>query len=61
MTLIVGALLLAMGIGLVVFAMPKRSGKQPAFLRRDAAFVPYPAICLVFVAFGAALIISSIV
>ena len=60
MTLLIPALLLALGIGLVVFAMPKQNGKRPAFFDTTFAFTFYPVACLGCIVVGAALLISNL-
>lgn len=61
MQLIGGIVLLALGIGLVVIALPNRSGTQKAFMQPDAMMVFYPPLCLAVITFGVALVVSSLV
>ncbi|SOR32456.1 protein of unknown function [Methylorubrum extorquens] len=41
-----GSLLLAVGIGLVLFAVPKKSETHSDFLKDDATHLYYPENCL---------------
>jgi len=54
-----GAILLAVAAVLVFIGLPNKSGASPAFLRFEAALVLYPPLIMVFVAGGAAELISG--
>jgi hypothetical protein len=55
-----GLILLAIGLGLFVFAIPRGAQEIRPFLRGGLVEVAYPALCLVLIAFGAAFIITSL-
>ena len=55
MSLALGIVLLIIGLGLVLLARPNKHGNSRIPLS-DSVAVVYPAICLVFFAFGLVLI-----
>ena len=56
---LLGLLLLAVGAGLLFLGWPDKNGTSPRFLRFEGAPLVYPPIVLVFVAIGAAYLISA--
>jgi hypothetical protein len=55
-----GIVMLGIGIALIWVGRPDRTGMHPKFLQFNAALVLYPPVILVFLAFGATAIISSL-
>ena len=47
----IGLVLFVVGVLLVIIGMPKH-GESPRFLRFEASLVLYPAVVMVFLAFG---------
>jgi hypothetical protein len=60
MGLIGGIVLLAVGIGLVILALPRRGEDIRPFLKFPLAQVLYPSICLVLLSMGAAVILTNL-
>ena len=58
--IIVGTISFAVAGVLLFVAMPDRHGVSPRFLRFDAAPILYPPVILVFLAMGAANLISAV-
>jgi hypothetical protein len=54
----IGVVFLAVGVVLLLIGMPKQ-GVSPRYLRLDAAVVIYPAIILMFLAMGAAMMLKA--
>jgi hypothetical protein len=59
MTSLLGVVLLSVGTGLVVIAMP-RSGVPKRFLRSAFAELMYPVLCLAILVVGAATLIVGL-
>jgi hypothetical protein len=57
--LIAGIVLLIIGLAMVFVGRPNRDGMSPRFMTSSLLML-YPVFCLVFIAFGVALIISRI-
>lgn len=55
-----GFVLLGLGLGLVLFAIPRGGEDVRPFLRGGFVQVAYPSLCLVCLALGAAFIITSL-
>jgi hypothetical protein len=60
MGLATGLGLLAIGLVLVLVALPRRGEDMRPWLRSSLAQVAYPSICLVFIAMGAATTATNI-
>ena len=56
--LILGVISLAVAIGLFLVALPKKNEECARFLRFHSAMTFYPALILIFAAFGSASLIS---
>ncbi len=54
----IGLVFLVAGVLLVFIGMPKH-GEHPRFMRFEAGVVLYPAVVLIFLAFGAGLIMRA--
>jgi hypothetical protein len=54
----VGVVFLAIGVVLVLIALP-RQGVTPRFLRFDAAAVLYPGVIMIFLTMGVAMILKT--
>jgi hypothetical protein len=52
--------MLAVAAILIVIGRPNKAGEHPKFLRFGAALVLYPPFILVFIALGAAAVISGL-
>lgn len=55
-----GLVMLAVAAILIVIGRPNKAGEHPKFLRFGAALVLYPPFILVFIALGAAGLISGL-
>ena len=55
-----GTAALIIAAGMVWFGRPNAQGANPAFLRVGVVQMLYPAIILVFIAFGCAALISGL-
>ena len=60
MNLWTGLVMLAVAAILIVIGRPNKAGEHPKFLRFGAALVLYPPFILVFIALGAAGLISGL-
>ncbi len=60
MNLWTGTAMLVIAFVLIWVGRPDKTGLHPRFLRFNAALVVYPPIILVFMAVGAAAVISSL-
>lgn len=60
MNLWTGLIMLAVAAILIVIGLPNKVGEHPKFLRFGAALVLYPPFILVFIALGAAAVISGL-
>jgi hypothetical protein len=58
MYLLIGIVLLIIGVGMVFIARPNKDGNRLIPLT-DSVVVVYPAICLVFIAFGLMIIFAT--
>jgi hypothetical protein len=54
----IGLVLFVVGVLLVFIGMPKH-GESPRFLRFEASLVVYPAVIMVFLAFGVAMMLRG--
>ena len=54
----IGLVLFVVGVLLVFIGIPKH-GQHPRFLRFEASLVLYPAVIMVFLAFGVAMLLRS--
>jgi hypothetical protein len=54
----IGLVLFIVGVLLVIIGMPKH-GESPRFLRWEASLVVYPAVIMVFLAFGVAMMLRG--
>ncbi|MGA8947617.1 MAG: hypothetical protein WB497_17070 [Pseudolabrys sp.] len=54
----IGLVLFVVGVLLVIIGMPKH-GESPRFLRWEASLVVYPAVIMVFLAFGVAMMLRG--
>ena len=54
----IGIVLFVIGVLLVIIGIP-RHGESPRFLRFEASLVLYPAVVMVFLAFGVAMMIKG--
>ena len=54
----IGLVLFVIGVLLVIIGMPKH-GESPRFLRWEASLVVYPAVIMVFLAFGVAMMLRG--
>jgi hypothetical protein len=57
MNLTIGVVLLAIGLGMILFG--RRNGTRP-FMHSHVAFALYPAMTLVFIAFGVLTIVMNL-
>ena len=55
-----GLVLLGTGVALVLLGLPRRREELRPFLRSTLAFALYPAVCLVFLAMGVAVVITNL-
>ncbi len=60
MELMSGLLLVAVGAGLVLVALPRPGEDIRPFLKSPLAQAVYPSVCLVFFAMGAAVVVTSL-
>lgn len=60
MNLWTGLLMLTVAAILIVIGLPNKAGEHPKFLRFGPALVLYPPFILVFIALGAAAVISGL-
>jgi hypothetical protein len=58
--LVIGVVLVSVAVGLIFIGRPNRAGQHPRFLQFEASLVLFPPVILVFVALGAAAIISAL-
>ena len=54
----IGLVLFVVGVLLIIIGMPKH-GESPRFLRFEASLVVYPAVIMVFLAFGVAMMVRG--
>jgi uncharacterized membrane protein len=54
----IGLVLFVVGVLLVFIGMPKH-GESPRFLRFEASLVVYPAVIMIFLAFGVAMMLRG--
>jgi hypothetical protein len=54
----IGLVLFVIGVLLVVIGIPRHGG-HPRFLRFEASLVVYPAVIMVFLAFGVAMMLRG--
>ena len=54
----IGLVFFVVGVLLVIIGIP-RHGEHPRFLRFEASLVLYPAIIMVFLAFGVAMMVRG--
>ena len=54
----IGLVLFVIGVLLVIIGIP-RHGESPRFLRFEASLVIYPAVIMVFLAFGVAMMVRG--
>ena len=54
----IGLVLFVIGVLLVFIGIPKH-GESPRFLRWEASLVVYPAVIMVFLAFGVAMMLRG--
>jgi hypothetical protein len=54
----IGLVLLIVGVLLIIIGIPKH-GQHPRFLRFEASLVVYPAVIMVFLAFGVAMLLRA--
>jgi predicted permease len=55
----IGLVLFVVGVLLVFIGIPKH-GQQPRFLRFEASLVVYPAVIMVFLVFGVAMMLRGV-
>jgi hypothetical protein len=60
MGLIGGLVLIALGVALVLLGIPRRGEDLRPFLRPSLAFAVYPAVCLLFLAMGMAVVVTNL-
>jgi hypothetical protein len=54
----IGLVLFIVGVLLIIIGIP-RHGQHPRFLRFEASLVVYPAVIMVFLAFGVAMMLRG--
>jgi hypothetical protein len=54
----IGLVLLIVGVLLIIIGIPKH-GQHPRFLRFEASLVLYPAVIMVFLAFGVGMLLRA--
>jgi hypothetical protein len=59
-SLVLGVVSLAIGLGMVWFAMPNKQGENPRFLRFGLAQMIYPVTALLFLVIGTAQLIVAL-
>ena len=59
-SLVLGVVSLAIGLGMVWFAMPNKQGENPRFLRFGLAQMMYPVTALMFLVIGVAQLIVAL-
>ena len=55
----IGAVCVLLGIAAVYVAMPNRRGESPRFIRNGVVGPVYPALCLLLLAMGLAIIFAG--
>jgi hypothetical protein len=55
-----GFILVGIGLALVLIGLPRRGEDRRPFLRSPLAQVLYPAVCLVFLSMGAAVVFTQL-
>jgi len=60
MGLTVGAILLCIGIAMILFGRPRKGEDLRPFMRSPVVFAVYPAMTLVFIAFGVMTIVMNL-
>lgn len=57
--LLTGVVLLVIAAGLIFIGLPNKDGVSPRFLQFEAALVLYPPVIMIFLAGGAAELVSA--